>query len=312
MSLISPAPLPAPTLANITPFTYRDGWTYLEVLESLRVYIVQTLVPEVETGAQELIDQVNAALEAQNEFNEQEIQALIDWVNTNVPLILAADISTPGSPSRIALDVVYAQQDVEDTVNTGRLSPANTAHLTPAQLGLTYAARSTQDTVETGRLSAATLNATFADQATEDAVATGRLSTAQLDATYVKQNSADSIRTVVTATSTTATPVVMTPALVIPNDTTWSFIINVAARRTDVDNESASYVIQGCIDRNATAATTAVVGTIVITPIAEDTVAWNVTAGVNVTTGALELSVVGEASKTIKWNALVQITAVTG
>lgn len=172
MTLISPVPLPAPTLSNITPFTYRDGWTYLEVLESLRVYIVQTLVPEVQDGALALIEQVNIALEAQNEFNEQEIQALIDWVNTNVPLIMDGEIQNPASPTRVTMDATFASQEVEDIVLTGRLSEANTAHLTSTALDAAYANQATEDIVASGRLSATSLNAAYAAKSIEATVST--------------------------------------------------------------------------------------------------------------------------------------------
>src|SRR5690606_32212818 len=59
--------------------------------------------------------------------------------------------------------------------------------------------------------------------------------------------------------------------LVLPNDSTWGFVALIAARRTDADGESAFYELKGCIDRNGAANTTALVGSLTTTVIAEDT-----------------------------------------
>ncbi len=98
--------------------------------------------------------------------------------------------------------------------------------------------------------------------------------------------------------------------LTIADDTTWMFTINIVARRTDADNESAAYKIEGCIDRNA--GTVALVGTITKTVIAEDTVAWDVSASADDTNKALAVTVTGEAAKTINWVARVTLVEVTG
>lgn len=100
--------------------------------------------------------------------------------------------------------------------------------------------------------------------------------------------------------------------LTIPNDTTWAFEIYIAARRTDANDESAAYLLQGCIDRNASAATTALVGSVTKTVIAEDTAAWDVAATADTTNGYLAITVTGEAAKTIRWVASVKVVQVTG
>lgn len=100
--------------------------------------------------------------------------------------------------------------------------------------------------------------------------------------------------------------------LTIPNDTTWTFDILISARRTDVDDESAAYRLVGCIDRNGSAATTALVGSVTKTVIAEDTAAWDVAATADTTNGYLAITVTGEAAKTIRWVASVKVVQVTG
>jgi hypothetical protein len=103
-----------------------------------------------------------------------------------------------------------------------------------------------------------------------------------------------------------------TERLVLPNDSTWKFEVHVVARRTDVDGESAAYKFEGCIDRNANAASTALVGSVINTILAEDTVAWNVTVDADTTNGSLRVQVTGEAAKTIRWVAFIRTVEVTG
>lgn len=96
----------------------------------------------------------------------------------------------------------------------------------------------------------------------------------------------------------------------IASDTTWAFRALIVARRTDADGESAAYEITGCIDNNA--GTTALVGSITKTVIAEDTAGWDVTAEADNTNDALVIKVTGENAKTIRWVATVWTTEVTG
>jgi hypothetical protein len=95
--------------------------------------------------------------------------------------------------------------------------------------------------------------------------------------------------------------------LAVPNDTTWMFTSYIVARRTDADNESAAYWLQGAIDNNAGAV--ALVGAVQVTAI-EDTPAWAATAVA--IGGRLVLRVTGETAKTIYWNAVTHIVQVSG
>ncbi len=98
--------------------------------------------------------------------------------------------------------------------------------------------------------------------------------------------------------------------LVVPNDTTWKFRIDVAARRTDADNESAGYGFVGVIDNNA--GTTALVGAVVADTPIEDTAAWACAVTASDANDALIITVTGEAAKTIRWVAKVDIVQVSG
>lgn len=96
----------------------------------------------------------------------------------------------------------------------------------------------------------------------------------------------------------------------IPTDTSWSFLIQVIARRTDADNETNTYLRFGAIDNNA--GTTALAGTVQSLSTVEEQAAWDVTITADDTNDSLKISVTGAASKTIRWVAFVTLVQVTG
>jgi hypothetical protein len=98
--------------------------------------------------------------------------------------------------------------------------------------------------------------------------------------------------------------------IALANDTTYAYSILIVARRTDANDESATYKHEGTIDRNASAATTAIV-TDTRTIISEDN-AWVTTIDADTTNGSLRIQVTGENSKTINWVAFVRTVEVTG
>ena len=100
--------------------------------------------------------------------------------------------------------------------------------------------------------------------------------------------------------------------MVLPNDSSWAFKILVVARRTDANDESAMYHFLGGIDRNASAATTATVGNVSKTVIAEDTAQWDCDVDADTTNGSLRIQVTGQAAKTIRWVARIELVEVTG
>jgi len=115
-------------------------------------------------------------------------------------------------------------------------------------------------------------------------------------------------------TNGTASEVLLNAAqrMVVPDDTTWAFTGVVVARRTDANNESAGYKIEGVIDRNSGAGTVALVGTPTVTVLGEDTAAWDVTVSADTSYGSLKVAVTGEASKTINWVAFIDVASTTG
>lgn len=100
-------------------------------------------------------------------------------------------------------------------------------------------------------------------------------------------------------------------SIAVANDTTIGFDILVVARRTDADNESASWIITGCIDNNA--GNTAFVGTPTVTALGDDSAGtWTIAVQANNTDDRLEIVGTGQNSKTIRWVAHARCVKVTG
>ena len=119
-----------------------------------------------------------------------------------------------------------------------------------------------------------------------------------------------------TATTTNATETELTTnglspsgtsnRIIIAADSTSAFDIIVVARRTDANGEGAYYNIKTCLARNTDASSTIILGTDYKLVVSETTAGWEANASENTADGALKVSVVGEAGKTIKWVAFVR------
>jgi hypothetical protein len=107
-----------------------------------------------------------------------------------------------------------------------------------------------------------------------------------------------------------SSPTQASEIVTLPDNATYTFDILVTARRTDAANESAGYRLVGVVDRQSGAATTALVGTVTKTVIAEDTAAWDVDVYVDTTLGGFSVQATGEAAKTIRWVAVVNTAEV--
>ncbi len=176
----------------------------------------------------------------------------------------------------------------------------------------------------TGRHSfAAGRNAT----AVEKALATGARSNARLIGTHAHASGriladgdaqtivAPVMRQTTDATLTELTLEGATPGvnsrLVLQDDTCWTFSILVVVRNL-AGGENAAYAFEGIIKRDTGAGTTALVGFITKTVLAEDVAAWDVTVDADSSAGSLRVRATGEAAKTINWFARVTLSEVAG
>jgi hypothetical protein len=65
---------------NITPFTMRDGTSYLEILYKLKDYVTETLVKETDAEIQRVIDEFNGGLEKWDERFAEMIASLVTQI----------------------------------------------------------------------------------------------------------------------------------------------------------------------------------------------------------------------------------------
>jgi hypothetical protein len=99
--------------------------------------------------------------------------------------------------------------------------------------------------------------------------------------------------------------------LVLPDDATWTFKITITGHRTDVGNGHAGYTAAGVIYRGAGAATTAIQGSVNKVVLAESNPAWDINISADNINGSLKVTVTGEASKIIRWVALIETVEIT-
>lgn len=103
---------------------------------------------------------------------------------------------------------------------------------------------------------------------------------------------------------------------VLPNNHAYAFRLLVVARQTaggaGTVGDTSAWEITGVIKRGANAAATALVGAVTVTLLGQDAgaAAWVCTAVANTTRGSLEITVTGEASKTINWVATTRTAEV--
>ena len=99
--------------------------------------------------------------------------------------------------------------------------------------------------------------------------------------------------------------------LILPNNTAISFSILVVARQKAANGTaSAAWQVTGLIRREATAATTTLVGTPTVTAIS-NVPAWTLAVTADTTNGALSVKGTGAASTNIQWLATVYSSEMT-
>lgn len=94
--------------------------------------------------------------------------------------------------------------------------------------------------------------------------------------------------------------------LVLPDDSTWTFIIHVTGHRTDVDDGHAGFKAEGVIYRGSGAATTAFQGSVSTSVISRSNAQWNINIIANTASGSLDVQVKGQSGKIIRWAGLIQ------
>ena len=96
--------------------------------------------------------------------------------------------------------------------------------------------------------------------------------------------------------------------ILLPDNTTMMFEADVVGRNS-TGTKHCAFRLQGVIDR--TSSSTAMIGTVNETIIAETVEAWAATATADDTNDTVVIKVTGEASTTIRWTAFVKTTRIT-
>jgi hypothetical protein len=96
-----------------------------------------------------------------------------------------------------------------------------------------------------------------------------------------------------------------------PNNSLCVFDILIAARRMDAADYGA-WRLTGAIKKDANAASTAILGSPVLTTLSAPSGSWTAPSAVaNTTSGGLQIRVTGAASETVRWVARTVTTEVT-
>ena len=88
-----------------------------------------------------------------------------------------------------------------------------------------------------------------------------------------------------------------------------AFRVMVVASNDD-QSEGVAYEFKGLIRKKATSASTAIIGAITKTVIAETVPAWDAAVSADTANGALKITVTGEADKSIRWVAFIEFVEV--
>jgi hypothetical protein len=103
-----------------------------------------------------------------------------------------------------------------------------------------------------------------------------------------------------------------TNQVILPNNAAYYFRGSVIAGVTGAGNTKA-WTFEGAIKRGTTAASTAIVGSVVLNVIAADAgaSAWTVAITADTTNGGIAVTVTGAAATTIRWVAKIETTEMT-
>lgn len=102
-----------------------------------------------------------------------------------------------------------------------------------------------------------------------------------------------------------------TQRFVLANNSAVTFSILIVARRTDATGGGAGYRVEGVIRKDASAASTTIIGAVTKSVLGETDVPWDISVDADTTNGTLRIRVTGEAAKTIRWVATVTTAEVT-
>lgn len=103
--------------SSVQPFTYKDGMSYLQILERLRGYITKTLVPWLENEISQFEGDVETSIAALTAYVNSAVESIInDSIQVQDPVV-ATLVNNAASATRVALDAIYASDADISTIN---------------------------------------------------------------------------------------------------------------------------------------------------------------------------------------------------
>jgi len=181
-------------MSNITPFTYKDGATFLNELDEIRRFVNDVLIKFINDNLEGVQDGVAESINdlitsVNNSITALESQLNTDLANHTDDVNAQLELNTETLTTSIAELTLYVNTKVAEILDSS-VEVAETLILalinnpestTTTALKALYAPKSIETIVNTGRLSEENLNTTYASEAVETAFTSGRLTQAFLD-----------------------------------------------------------------------------------------------------------------------------------
>ena len=266
-------PFPTYPLSNITPFTYQDGYTFLELIESFRQWVNDVIVPQlnadlalmVQNDAAALVSQTaayNTALASLNGVvtaNTADITAQMATLTTNYSTELAALVAA-GNTNQANLQALFNTFALTATdAQIGAYVSSGTS-ATNAAVESLISAQAVNDSKIYGRVFYPETYGGVGDGITDDTVALGLTlaaltpgSTLVIPAgkTYLHSNvltiAANGVRALGGGTLKATVPTAMTLVITGSNVTIENIhLLSAPTARTGADNGSAALYLSAC------------------------------------------------------------------
>lgn len=102
-----------------------------------------------------------------------------------------------------------------------------------------------------------------------------------------------------------------TTPLILPDESTWTFVATITAHQTDGTNGHAGFIFKGVVYRKTGASSVAFQGVPIFEVLGRSDLTWTINTNANGANGSLSFIVRGESGKMIRWVASVQTVEIT-
>lgn len=186
---LMPPRLGVGTVPNIVPFTMRENFSQMGLVEGMRHWINADLIPFINANVEQLsttwVEQANALIDAFEIITTglvTDVNGAVAQIGDRVEQAEAAKVAAEAARD-LAAQYASEAEEIQDVAVAGITGDGTSA--TRGVLDGLYASATAFDTIADiidGRLSEASMEANFAAKDTQDTVETGRLSAASVKA----------------------------------------------------------------------------------------------------------------------------------